>query len=98
MHIAALPQRSWLMWPISVLNDSEFDRVAGEQDVLGRDVHVVERELGLARAAQAHLHVGAGDGDAVGVEVDDDRADALRALAARGSGTTRGSTPTCGRR
>ena len=36
-------------------------RVADEEDVLGLDAHVVERELGLARAAQAHLLVRARD-------------------------------------
>ncbi len=56
-------------------------RVAREQHVFGSDVHVVEGELRLAGAAEAHLHVCPGDRDAFGLEVDDDRADALRALA-----------------
>ena len=61
MHIAALPQRSWLMCAMSVLNESLFVGSPTSEHVVGRDAHVVERELGLARAAQAHLLVGAGD-------------------------------------
>ena len=53
MHIAALPQRSWLMCEISVLNDSLFVGVAPQEHVVGLDAHVVERELGLARRRAA---------------------------------------------
>ena len=35
--------------------------IAGEQDVVGLDAHVVEGELGLGAAPQPHLFVGAGD-------------------------------------
>ena len=64
------------------MNESLFVGITDEEHVFGLDAHVVEGELGLARAAQAHLLVGAGDRHAVGGEVDDDRADALGALAA----------------
>ena len=58
-------------------------RVAGDQHVVGTDLHVVERDLGLGRRVHAHRVVDPGERHAGPVHVDHDRADALRAVAAR---------------